>query len=190
MVTMGDAMARQRLRHVFWVTAALSALAYLLPPVAAAPVAFWAFDEGKGSIARSLAGNCSDGRLHGTTWCEARTGSGLRFPGTDGDGCMQVDDCQTLGMETSFTVQFLWQKVSDAAQIFLGKAANDRLVTRGAGSSPGAADRDGPQATRLEMGTSETRSSACPPPGKPCTGARSGASGGSGARQSAGESWL
>ena len=87
----------------------------------AAPVAYWAFEEGSGAVARDGLGNADEGQVVRATWCPGRVGGGLRFAGTGGDGFVRVPDCEALRFESAFTVQFWWQKIGDAVQIFVRK---------------------------------------------------------------------
>lgn len=95
---------------LLWCTAANAAL-----------VAAWPFDEGDGEIARDASGNGNDGDLVRAAWGDGRSGSGLVFVGTGGDGYVEVADWETLQLTGKFTVCFWWHKTSDAVQIFFKK---------------------------------------------------------------------
>jgi|GEM_PF-1308751 len=47
-----------------------------------APVAYWKFDEGKGTVAFDQSANNNDGTIFGATWASGKYGSALQFNGT------------------------------------------------------------------------------------------------------------
>ncbi|MBU0608495.1 MAG: DUF4838 domain-containing protein [Armatimonadetes bacterium] len=121
--TQGNDARAALTRYVRWAVAVCLALASV---AAAAPVAYWPFDEGAGSAVHDGTGNVDRGRVGNVTWTTGRTGRGLQFGGTGSDSFVRVPDCEALRCEGSFTVQFWWQKTSDAVQIFVRKGAGSR----------------------------------------------------------------
>ncbi len=101
----------------------LIAILVALPSAFAAPVAFWSFDEGEGSLAADSSGNLNHASLHGPAWVEGRVGGGLAFAGAESDQYLIIPSSESLQLDGPFTVQFWWLKTADHVQIFFRKGA-------------------------------------------------------------------
>ena len=81
-------------------------------------VAAWPFDDGEGQTAHDASGNGNDGDIVRAAWSEGRSGLGLAFAGTSGDGYVEVADWETLQLTGKFTISFWWHKTSDTVQMY------------------------------------------------------------------------
>ena len=102
------------------------ALLTLSGAAGATPVGYWPGDEGTGTVVREVTGAADAGRLVNVTWCGGHAGGALQFAGTAADSYVRIPDAEALRFSSGFTIQFWWQKTSDAVQIFIRKGAGAR----------------------------------------------------------------
>ena len=82
-------------QSVLWVVVGVS--------VGAQPVAYWALDEGSGSLASDSSGHGNNGfLLNGPTWTSGNVGSGLSFDGTD--DVVAVPDSPSIAAPVQLTI--------------------------------------------------------------------------------------
>ena len=80
-------MRPSRSRSALLLFLLLASSAFAASPVTSANdkglVAYWNFNEGKGSLLHDLTGNGNHGKIHGAEWVKCGRGHALRFDGTD-----------------------------------------------------------------------------------------------------------
>ena len=79
----------------------------------AEPIAYWKFDEGKGTVARDSSRNGNDGRIRGARWVKGVVGRALYFDGVD--DYVEIPPSPSLNSIASQITVIAWVK-SDLTQ--------------------------------------------------------------------------
>lgn len=75
-------------------------------------VAYWKFDEGKGTVARDASGNGHDGTVNDAMWVPGKINNALSF---EKNGFVEIPDHQELRLQKDFTIT-AWIKKTQMSQ--------------------------------------------------------------------------
>jgi len=94
-------------------------------------VGYWSFDEGEGGTAYDYSGHGSHGAIHGASWVDAVSGTGLSFDGAD--DYIQVPHSVSLQPQSGITIA-AWVKPNG---FYVGPCQGNYIVSKGVDNTVG-----------------------------------------------------
>lgn len=105
--------------------------AYALAVLADAPMAYYRFDEGQGTVARDSSGHGHDGTYENTSFSDQGVISGNRALALDGKGGVDLGDDSAFAFsgQAPFTIEAWLQTSVSAFQIVVNRSERDLIAT-------------------------------------------------------------